>query len=764
MKRNRRTAFGLRLLILTAAAFLLFTAAASAASFGTPGEAAEALENASSTDEQLRILYDASLLFSLELETGGWDASLTCDAADDLPADLRYSEEDLNAMAPVSLTAEDLRDAKIVCLYNDQGTLRILGDFQVRIPERSRAASAEEADTVLYLLHTTESRSDYTGSAYDRVYEVSVFRRGTNERCRIHSRSTTPPLSGYGTLYGDRLSLSEIWRGVRPFFFDTFGIRYPEGTATYRITGSTCCLAKLEGDFVRFEVPGSADGYPVTGIEYCSNEVLEELVLPEGIVWIQTISCGNLRKMNFPSTLRRITGSISVDNMEHVNLNEGLEEIGDFALTRARGEDFSLPSTLKVVGTGTLEYGVECPYLIVGEGVEKLPSMFVGESRRLLAVYIPDTVKSIDGSISGGKSVIFTPENSVAAWMAEDKGWRWIPCEKASDMPLPYYGSENGFEYGVVGNEAVLLEYSGSGEYVRIPDTLGGYPVTTIQSGAFGSNNFVRSVVLPETVTLARDSFFSDCGNLTSLFIPGTDFVLQLGSSMTESCGAGFTVFVPADSARAEAWRESDWLPWAVWEPGAEEKPAYAPFAWDEDQLAALRTPGSTVLFGRRPPEDGESGEAEPLEWLVLAAEEGRSLLITKDALTKTVFDNSTNHPTHMSWRDSSLRGILQTEYYDAMFTPAERDAILSVRNEKLYEKIFLLSTEQVETFLPSEAGRKCEFRGSAQPWWLRTGASESGGNYGRLMYVNDDGAVPEKGMHYDSSCLLRPAVWVRTD
>ena len=730
-------------------------------------EAAAALKSAATADEQLAVLYDVSLRCSAELETGGWEQSLTCLPAEGLPDDLACTEDALKAMEKGDLSMEDFADAKMVCLYNDQGTLRILGDFQVRIPEKNRASSLEEADTVVCLLHSYQGRSDYTGSAYDRYYTVYVFRRGENTCAIAGQKRTTPPLSGRGTLYGEKLSLAAIWESARPFFYGTVSVACPEGTATYRITGGSCCLAALEGSFVRYEVPESVEGYPVTGIERIYCETLEELVLPEGIVWIKDIVCYNLRSINFPSTLRRITGSITLDEVEHVVLNEGLEELSGRAFDTARGEDFRLPSALKTIGKGTLQRGVECAYLIIPDGVTVIPPSFLGESPRLVSIFIPAGVQKIEGSMNYGRSQIYAPEGSAAAAWAREKGYRWRACETAADMPIPYYGEENGFAYAVMGDEAMLMRYTGADEDVRIPDTLGGVPVTFIRSEAFFRNNYVRSVVIPETADKLPGDFYYGCPNLEAIYLP--DIAMEAGfdtDMMKYFSPDRLRIYVPAGSARALEWEAFDHFRayWGIWIPGMEQGPE-KDFAWTGEQLDALHTVGATVTFGVKPPEEGEEGDPEPIEWTVLAAGEGRSLLITTRGLYQARFSDADNGPTSMSWTESSIRWKLQCGRFEAMFTYAERAVILPVENDGMADKIFLLSKDEAETYFAADEDRICTAAKNGEEqavsWWLRTrGTSEN--NY--LMTVWKTGEIGTGGEKYLHTFYVRPAMWVKTD
>ena len=522
---------------------------------------ARAVANAATIDEQLALLYDISTSHVTELETGGWEPGLTCRLAEPLSDDLLPPSEEMES---VEMSVEDFSGMKFIALYDDWGTIQLLGDFQVRIPEAMRATSLEEADAVLYLVHTGEARSDYTGPAYNRSYYAYVFRRGSGKYTRIYRTWTTPPAGGYGTLYGEKLLLSDLWSGVRPWFYGTITLEYPEGTATYRIIGQSCCLAELDGEFTYYEIPPEVEGYPVVGIEYCDCATLKELVLPEGIVWIERVKGDSLRRMNFPSTLRRISKNNN-PRLEETLLNEGLEEIGDFAIQYGHGENFALPSTLKTMGRGVLA-GADSPYIVVPEGVTALNDFFLTDTSRVLCVYVPASVTSFGSTLfNNGCILIYTPEGSKAASFAALQGYPWVPCERPEDMPRPVYAVEDGFEYAIVEGEAILTRYYGDAECLRVPDTLGGCPVAIIREKAFNQIDTLHALMFPDTVRKMERGAVHKGSSLKAVFVPAsvTDYHFQ-------AIYIGGTIYVVPDSVPAEEL-ESDIYHNEPWISGAEE-------------------------------------------------------------------------------------------------------------------------------------------------------------------------------------------------
>lgn len=72
------------------------------------------------------------------------------------------------------------------------------------------------------------------------------------------------------------------------------------------------------------------------------------------------------------------------------------------------------------------------------------------------------------------------------------------------------------FEYieGYSENEIAISEYNGSSEHVVIPETIDGLPVMAICADTFTSEDTIKSVVIPSSVTLVQSSAFSEVATL----------------------------------------------------------------------------------------------------------------------------------------------------------------------------------------------------------------------------------------------------------
>ena len=93
------------------------------------------------------------------------------------------------------------------------------------------------------------------------------------------------------------------------------------------------------------------------------------------------------------------------------------------------------------------------------------------------------------------------------------------------------------------GTYAIVVEYQGDAKKIRIADTYQGLPVKTIYNGAFGENETITSVIIPDSVTSIGSAAFSDCKSLTSVVIP--DGVTSIGNYAFSFCRSLTSIEIP---------------------------------------------------------------------------------------------------------------------------------------------------------------------------------------------------------------------------
>ncbi len=158
---------------------------------------------------------------------------------------------------------------------------------------------------------------------------------------------------------------------------------------------------------------------------------------------------------------------------------------------------------------------------------------------------------------------------------------------------------------------------------------------------------------------------------------------------------------------------------------------------------------GDMITFGRYEQDNDPGNGPEPIEWIVLAADEGRALLISRYALDARPFNEQWRRVT---WAGCGVRKWLNGEFYQAAFSPGEQARILTVTNpnpdnptngmpggKDTKDRVFLPAIDEAERYFASDESRQCratayaktravydnEYRGSSW-WWLRSRGTSS--------------------------------------
>ena len=197
-------------------------------------------------------------------------------------------------------------------------------------------------------------------------------------------------------------------------------------------------------------------------------------------------------------------------------------------------------------------------------------------------------------------------------------------------------------------------------------------------------------------------------------------------------------------------------------------------------QLLSNASVGSTVFFGSYEQDNNTANGKEDIEWIVLAKEGNKALVISKYALDCQKY-NSTY--TDVTWETCSLRKWLNGTFLNAAFSSVEQNSIISSsvtadKNPKYNtspgknttDKVFLLSITEVNKYFRSDNARQsqgteyCYARGAFKAsngkcwWWLRSPGYSS--DYAADVRI--DGSVCNAGDSVDyASNAVRPALWI---
>lgn len=193
---------------------------------------------------------------------------------------------------------------------------------------------------------------------------------------------------------------------------------------------------------------------------------------------------------------------------------------------------------------------------------------------------------------------------------------------------------------------------------------------------------------------------------------------------------------------------------------------------------------GDLLMFGAYEQDNDPGTGPEPIEWQVLAVEDGKVMLISRCILDSLQFHHEW---TMTSWAESSLRAWLNETFLQAAFTAEEQASILETLvstpanmsyktrgGADVTDKLFLLSVEEARQYLKSGPARKAQ----ATPWAVeqQVFVKKTGANAGNCswwlrsmgqdvisaVYIKEDGNILFKGIDVDYySCGVRPVMWI---
>mgnify|MGYP004582251085 CR=1 FL=1 len=191
---------------------------------------------------------------------------------------------------------------------------------------------------------------------------------------------------------------------------------------------------------------------------------------------------------------------------------------------------------------------------------------------------------------------------------------------------------------------------------------------------------------------------------------------------------------------------------------------------------------GSYITFGAYEQDNNNSNGKEDVEWLVLAKEGSKVLVISKYALDCQQYNTSY---ADVTWETCTLRKWLNNYFINAAFSGYEKAMIPTVTvsadknpnystnpGNATQDQVFLLSITEANKYFGSDSARQCkptdyavangawEINSGNCCWWLR-----SPGCTQHIAAVVDSGVVDEDRLGVNSyHDAVRPALWVNID
>ncbi|MCR5653550.1 MAG: leucine-rich repeat protein, partial [Ruminococcus sp.] len=318
-------------------------------------------------------------------------------------------------------------------------------------------------------------------------------------------------------------------------------------------------------------IPKTLGGYTVTAIgqsAFRNKTGIKSLYIPDGIVSIGKQAfrgCTSIDSVIFPDSVTTIGESAFAEctSLTQAYLKK-VKTIGAFAFDGCESLiSANIPDSVTSLGEGAFRC---CGFytIKVGAEVSAIPNDAFRACEKMTSIVISGNIKSVgegafyaceelrrielpDGVTSIGDQAFYLCKNlksvTIPATVTAIADNAFEGCWSAAFKICGYGGSTamvyannheidfvdidcTDFEYTSTGTSTTITKYTGSNEEVIIPSSLGGAPVTKIDSEEFYYNSdlkksvfgsSVTSVTIPDSVTSIGACAFFKCSNLTSV-------------------------------------------------------------------------------------------------------------------------------------------------------------------------------------------------------------------------------------------------------
>ena len=191
---------------------------------------------------------------------------------------------------------------------------------------------------------------------------------------------------------------------------------------------------------------------------------------------------------------------------------------------------------------------------------------------------------------------------------------------------------------------------------------------------------------------------------------------------------------------------------------------------------------GDHITYGVYEQDGNLKNGSEEVEWLVLAKEDDRMLVISRFALGCQAFKSGSAGEEAATWETSALREWLNSTFYETAFGYSEKSLILSTTvvtaanpnygtpgGNDVTDKVFLLSAEEANRYFADDNARRCQLTPYGRTdrsyedegycwWWLRS----PGQDPVHTLLVYDEGWISEGGdSNWHIEIAFRPAMWI---
>jgi hypothetical protein len=198
-----------------------------------------------------------------------------------------------------------------------------------------------------------------------------------------------------------------------------------------------------------------------------------------------------------------------------------------------KSTEFTIPDSVKTIGTHAFAYNHQLTGVIIGSGVETIENY---------AFYDCSNLAEVEFTSENQPAINYNAFSSVKSWACAivPDSWnietnsRWNNLIIGVSIPInDGIDYSDTWDYEIDGNAVIINLYKGSGTNITIPAVIEGRWVRKIGNHTFNNSTnreAIESVTIPESIVVIGQYSFYYCTNLQNITIPNSVVSIEYGA------------------------------------------------------------------------------------------------------------------------------------------------------------------------------------------------------------------------------------------
>ena len=287
------------------------------------------------------------------------------------------------------------------------------------------------------------------------------------------------------------------------------------------------------------------------------------------------LSSSIINKIVIPGSKKNISNGAFqfTDNLNEVEIEYGVESIGDDAFSYTDIKEIIMPDTIKNLGNGVFIGCDQLEKIVLSQSITSIPYNFAYDCQSLKQIVIPDNITTIGAfAFSGCTNLEFNTDFSnvkhfdskafdnceklLEVTINKDADFNTSTFNNCTNLVLnisednPIYRKIDDIVYNIRDRVIAFVPFNISGK-IELPKYVDdGIELIAISENSFENRKLLKEIVLPNSIVEIYNNAFYNCTGLERIILP--DSLTLIGSAAFANCISLSEINIPTSVNRIE--------------------------------------------------------------------------------------------------------------------------------------------------------------------------------------------------------------------